>query len=74
MQVVLDTNILIAALITQDTPPDHAYQAWRAGEFTLLSCEQQREEIRRVTRRGGVKFRIRPMEAERRVHALRNLR
>ena len=73
MRVVLDTNVLIADLITQNTPPDRAYQAWRAGEFTLLSCEQQLEEIRRVTRRAGVKFRIRPMEAGRMVNDLRNL-
>jgi putative PIN family toxin of toxin-antitoxin system len=73
MRVVLDTNVLIAALITRDTPPDRAYQAWRAGEFTLLSCAQQLEEIRRVTRRDGVKFRIRPTEAGRMVNALRGL-
>jgi hypothetical protein len=29
MRVVLDTGILIAALITADTPPDQLYQAWR---------------------------------------------
>ena len=29
MRVVLDTGILIAALITKDTPPDRIYQAWR---------------------------------------------
>ncbi|MCK0505364.1 putative toxin-antitoxin system toxin component, PIN family [Aromatoleum anaerobium] len=73
MRVVLDTNILIAALITKDTPPDRAYQSWRAGEFTLLSCDQQLEEIRRVTRREGVRFRIRPMEAGRMVNDLRKL-
>jgi len=27
MRVVLDTGILIAALITKDTPPDRIYQA-----------------------------------------------
>lgn len=73
MRVVLDTNVLIAALISQNTPPDRAYQTWRAGEFTLLSCEQPLEEIRRVTRRAGVRFRIRPMEAGRMVNDLRNL-
>jgi hypothetical protein len=29
MRVVLDTGILIAALITADTPPDQVYQVWR---------------------------------------------
>lgn len=73
MRVVLDTNILIAALITKDTPPDRAYQSWRAGKFMLLSCDQQLEEIRRVTRREGVRFRIRPVEAGRMVNDLRRL-
>lgn len=73
MRVVLDTNVLIAALMTKDTPPDRVYQAWRAGEFTLLSCHYQLEEIRRVTRREGVKFRIQPMAAGRMVNDLRNL-
>jgi len=29
MRVVIDTGILIAALITRETPPDRIYQAWR---------------------------------------------
>ena len=28
MRVVLDTNILIGALITKGTPPDKLYRAW----------------------------------------------
>ncbi|MBP9806478.1 MAG: PIN domain nuclease [Candidatus Accumulibacter sp.] len=39
----------------------------------MLSCEQELEEILRVTRRSGVKFRIRPMEAGQMVNDLRNL-
>ena len=34
---MLDTGILIAALITRDTPPDQLYQLWRKRRFTLLS-------------------------------------
>ena len=73
MRFILDTNVLIAALITRDTPPDQLYQAWRAGRFELASCEQQLEEIRRVTRRHGVKLRIRPVDAGRMVNDLRAL-
>jgi uncharacterized protein len=36
MRVILDTNILIAALITRATPPDRLYEAWRDGRFTSL--------------------------------------
>jgi len=33
VRIVLDTNILIAALITKGTPPDQLYQAWLRGAF-----------------------------------------
>ena len=33
VRVVLDTNILIGALITKGTPPDSLYQAWIRGEI-----------------------------------------
>jgi predicted nucleic acid-binding protein len=31
MRVILDTNSVIAALITRATPPDRLYEAWRDG-------------------------------------------
>ena len=49
MRVVLDTGILIAALITRDTPPDRIYQAWRKRRFELVTSEWQLEEFRRVS-------------------------
>ena len=56
MRLILDTNVLIAALITQGTPPDRLYKAWRDGRFTLVTSERQLEEIRQVTRREGVRI------------------
>jgi len=50
VKVVLDTNILISALISPGGEADHLYQAWRTGQFTLISSEEQLEEFRRVTR------------------------
>ncbi|RDE49974.1 MAG: putative toxin-antitoxin system toxin component, PIN family [Candidatus Accumulibacter meliphilus] len=73
MRLILDTNILIAALITRGTPPDQMYKAWRDGQFTLITSELQIEEIRRVTRRDGIRFRIHPAEAGRLVKDLRRL-
>ena len=35
VRVVLDTNILIGALITKGTPPDRLYQAWLRSEIEL---------------------------------------
>ena len=48
MRIVLDTGILISALITKDTPPDMLYQGWRKGKFDLVSSTAQLEEIERV--------------------------
>ncbi len=73
MRLILDTNVLIAALITRGTPPDELYEAWRDGRFTLITSEPQIEEIRRVTRRDGVSFRIHAAEAGRMVNDLRRL-
>ena len=41
MRVVLDTGILIAALITSGTPPDTIYRAWRKKRFELITSEWQ---------------------------------
>ena len=73
MRLIFDTNILVAALITRGTPPDKLYEAWRDGRFTLLTSELQIEEIRRVTRREGIRFRIHQAEAGRLVNDLRRL-
>jgi hypothetical protein len=48
-------------------------EAWRDGCFTLLTSELQIEEIRRVTRREGLRFRIHQAEAGRLVNDLRRL-
>ena len=50
MRVVLDTNVLLAALMVRNGTPDRIYQAWRDGQFHLISCQEQLEELRRVSR------------------------
>ena len=73
MRLILDTNVLIAALITRDTPPDALYRAWRDSAFTLVTSELQLEEFRAVTRRESVRLRLHPAEAGRMVNDLRSL-
>ncbi len=51
MRVVLDTNILIGALITKGTPPDLLYQAWLRGEFELVTSTAQLAELADVLAR-----------------------
>ena len=50
MRVILDTNVLLAALISPHAPPDTIYRAWRAGRFDLLTSQVQLDELRRVSR------------------------
>jgi uncharacterized protein len=73
MRVVLDTNILLSALITRGTPPDQLYEAWRHGRFDLASAEQQLEEINRVSRRHFFLERLKPSEVGRMVNDIRRL-
>ena len=73
MKVVLDTNILISALISKTADPHHIYQAWRDNRLTVLTCAVQLVEVREVTRRVAVALRIKPAEAGRLVNSLRDL-
>jgi hypothetical protein len=50
MRVILDTNVLLAALISPHAPPDTIYRAWHAGRFDLLTSTAQLDELRRVSR------------------------
>ena len=70
MRVVLDTGILIAALITRDTPPDRIYQAWRKRRFELVTSEWQLEEFRRVSRYPKLRKYLQPIEAGNLVNGL----
>ncbi len=51
MRIVLDTNILIAALITKGTPPDELYQVWLEGTFELVTSTDQMVELAAVLAR-----------------------
>ena len=51
VQVVLDTNILVSALITKGTPPDQLYQAWLRGEIELVTSAAQIDEVTDVLAR-----------------------
>lgn len=50
MRVVLDTNVLLSALISPSGPPDAIYNAWRAARFELVAAMVQLDEVRRVSR------------------------
>jgi putative PIN family toxin of toxin-antitoxin system len=68
---VLDTNVLVSALLARGTPPDQLYEAWHDGKFDLISCERQIDEFRRVTRQPFFRARIPRGEAGTMVNAIR---
>lgn len=73
MRLVLDTNVLLGALLTRGTPPDLLYQAWRRGDFVLISSAAQIEEVARVLDYPHLRDRITRTEAAVLVDGLRTL-
>ena len=69
---MLDTGVLIAALITRGTPPDRIYQAWRRRRFELLTSDWQLEEFRRVSRYPRLHPYFKPADAGRMANGLRS--
>lgn len=50
MRVVLDTNVLLSALISPHGAPDIIYRAWRTGKFDIVTSTTQLEELQRASR------------------------
>jgi putative PIN family toxin of toxin-antitoxin system len=73
MKVVLDTNILISALLVEPSPPAKLITLWRAGRFSLLTAAPQLDELLRVTRYPRIRERLTPALAGRLINELRHL-
>ncbi len=50
MRVVLDTNVLLSALLSPRGYPDTIYRSWRAARFEVVSSSVQLAELRRASR------------------------
>lgn len=50
MHVILDTNLLLSALLSGQGTPAQIIDAWRAGRFALVSSYDQIEEFKRAAR------------------------
>jgi uncharacterized protein len=73
MRLILDTNVLVAALMVLDGPPHQLYEAFLNDRFTLISSDTQIEEFSRVTRYPAIRSRIHPAQAGRLLNAVRFL-
>lgn len=63
MRVVLDTNVLVSALITRGTPPDRLYQAWLRNEIELVTSAAQIDELADVLSRPKLRKYVDPADA-----------
>ena len=73
MRVVLDTNILVSALLVQLGLPAAIYRAWQEGYFTLLICAEQLDELKATLHKPAIAARIKPYKAGRLVNQLKEL-
>ena len=73
MRIILDTNLLISALLSRGTSPRQLYDHWRQGRFALVSCEAQLQELRAVLGRPSFSDRIKKSEAGSMVNGIRRL-
>ena len=60
MRVVLDSNVLLSALISSRGAPETIYRAWRAARFDLVTSTAQLDELRRVSRYPKLKLILPP--------------
>lgn len=70
MRIVLDTNILISALLSPSGPPRQLLEIWEAGEMELITSVQQRDEVARVLDYEHLRPRITAEQAEQLVSLL----
>ena len=73
MRVVLDTNILVSALLIQTGNPAAIYRAWREGHFTLLTCAEHLDEMRATLSKPAIAERIKPYKAGGLVNEMKKL-
>jgi len=73
MRVVLDTNVLVSALLIETSLPAQLITPWRRGRFDLLTADLQLEELMRVTRYPKISARLKAALAGRLINDLREL-
>lgn len=73
MRLVIDTNILISALLGERSLPGHLIGLWREGRFDLITAAEQIDELMRVTRYPKIRQRLAPALAGRLINDLREV-
>jgi hypothetical protein len=71
VRLVVDTNVLISALLVGTSLPAHLVALWREEQFELLTSAEQLDELMRVTRYPRIRARLAPALAGRLINELR---
>jgi putative PIN family toxin of toxin-antitoxin system len=73
LRLVVDTNVLVSALLSARSPAAQLLDHWEKRHVDLLVCEQQLDELGRVTRYPKIRDRITPSVAGLLVNQLREV-
>jgi len=73
VRLVIDTNILVSAMLIDTSLPARLIQLWRGGVFDVLTSAEQIDELKRVTRYPKIRARLPPSIAGRLINELREL-
>ena len=71
MRVVLDTNVLLSALLSPHGAADFIYRAWQKDRFDLVTSALQINELRRASRYAKFKDVLQPHRVGTMVNNLR---
>lgn len=70
MRIILDTNIIVSALVSSGGPADAILRAGLAGRFDLVIHHMHLNELRDVTRRAKFRGQLRPSTVGKLVNAM----
>lgn len=73
MRLVIDTNVLVSALLNAHSNAAVLLDQWEMRRFDVLTCEEQLGELARVTRYPRIRERITPSVAGLLVNQLRKV-
>jgi hypothetical protein len=73
VRLVIETNILISALLVGTSLPAHLIVLWREGRFDLLTSHEQIDELMRATRYPRIQERLAAPLAGRLINELRDI-
>ena len=73
MRLVLDTNVLLTAMMSPSSKSAQILSLWRDRRIAVLTAAEQIEEVARVTRYPKIRARLLPALAGRLVNRLRDV-